>query len=66
MMKYALWKTCVGGFVTAVFCVATGTQSFGADAKSLENMEKELNALRVSVSALTDQLEAIKKKKTVA
>lgn len=66
MMKYALWKTCVGGFVTAVFCVATGTQSFGADAKSLENMEKELNALRVSVSALTDQIEAVKQEKTVA
>ncbi|MCF6155253.1 MAG: hypothetical protein E3K36_08365 [Candidatus Brocadia sp.] len=65
-MRYKLWKTCVGGFVTAVFCVVTGAQSFGADVKSLEEMEKELNALRASVSALSEQIETVKQDKTVA
>jgi hypothetical protein len=64
-MKHALWKTCVGGFATAVFCVATSTQSFGSDAKSLEDMEKELNALRASVTALTEQMESVRQEKTV-
>ncbi|GAN32918.1 MAG: hypothetical protein DYG83_00675 [Candidatus Brocadia sp. AMX2] len=65
-MKHRLWKTCIGGFTAAVFCVVTGAQSFGADAKSLEDMEKELNALRASVSALTEQIETVKQEKTVA
>ena len=29
MMKNALWKTVIGGFATAVFCVAACTQSLG-------------------------------------
>lgn len=65
-MKNALWKTCIGGFATAVFCVATCAQSFGADAKSIEEMEKELNALRSSVSNLTEQIESVKSEKAVA
>ena len=65
-MKNGLWKTCIGGFATAVFCVATCTQSFGADAKSIEDMEKELNALRSSVSNLTEQIESVKSEKAVA
>ena len=39
-MNSALWKTCIGGFATAVFCAATCVTSFGAEAKSLEDMEK--------------------------
>lgn len=62
-MKNGLWKTCIGGFATAVFCVATCAQSFGADAKSIEDMEKELNALRTSVSSLTEQIESVKQEK---
>lgn len=65
-MKNGLWKTCIGGFATAVFCVATCAQSFAADAKSIEDMEKELNALRSSVSNLTEQIESVKSEKTVA
>ncbi len=65
-MRNGLWKTCTGGFVAAVFCAVTVSRSFGADAKSLEEMEKELNALRASVSALTDQIESVKQDKTVA
>src|SRR3989339_918912 len=65
-MKNALWKTCIGGFATAVFCVATCAQSFGADAKSIEDMEKELNALKSSVSSLTEQIESVKSEKSVA
>ncbi|HHT9108235.1 MAG TPA: alginate export family protein [Candidatus Wunengus sp. YC63] len=65
-MKNGLWKTCIGGFATAVFCVATCAQSFGADAKSIEEMEKELNALRSSVSSLTEQIESVKSEKAVA
>ncbi len=65
-MKNGLWKTCIGGFATAVFCVATCVQSFGADAKSIEDMEKELNALRSSVSSLTEQIESVKSEKAVA
>lgn len=65
-MRYKLWKTCVGGFAAAVFCVVTGAQSFGADVKSLEEMEKELNALKASVSALTEQIESVKQEKTAA
>src|SRR3972149_1135726 len=65
-MKNGLWKTCIGGFATAVFCVATCTQSFEADAKSIEDMEKELNALRSSVSNLTEQIESVKSEKAVA
>lgn len=64
-MNNRLWKTCVGGFVAAVFCAAAGSQSYGASAKSLEEMEKELNALRASVSALTDQIESVKQEKEV-
>ncbi len=64
-MKNRLWKTCLGGFVAAVFCAAAGSQSYGASAKSLEEMEKELNALRASVSALTDQIESVKQEKEV-
>ncbi|UJS16322.1 MAG: alginate export family protein [Candidatus Jettenia sp.] len=66
MMKKALWKTCMGGFATAVFCVATCTQSFGADGKSIEDMEKELNALKASVSSLTEQIESVKQEKLAA
>jgi len=62
-MKNGLWKTCIGGFATAVFCVATCAQSFGADAKSIEDMEKELNALKASVSSLTEQIESVKQEK---
>src|SRR3990170_2903983 len=65
-MKNALWRTCIGGFATAVFCVATCAQSFGADAKSIEDMEKELNALKASVSSLTEQVESVKQEKKVA
>jgi len=65
-MKNGLWKTYIGGFATAVFCVATCAQSFAADAKSIEDMEKELNALRSSVSNLTEQIESVKSEKTVA
>src|SRR3972149_3035163 len=65
-MKNALWKTYIGGFATAVFCVATCAQSFGADAKSIEDMEKELNALKTSVSSLTEQIESVKSEKAVA
>lgn len=65
-MKNKLWKTCIGGFVAAVFCATAGSQSYGASAKSLEEMEKELNALRSSVSALTEQIETVKQEKTVA
>ena len=65
-MKNALWKTCIGGFATAVFCVMACAQSFGADAKSIEEMEKELNALKASVSSLTKQVEAVKSEKAVA
>ncbi len=64
-MSSALWKTCTGSFVTAVFCVTTCAQSFGADTKSLEDMEKELNALKASVSALTDQIDSVKQDKAV-
>ena len=39
---------------------------FGADAKSIEDMEKELNALRSSVSNLTEQIESVKSEKAVA
>ncbi|TLD41363.1 MAG: hypothetical protein JETT_2370 [Candidatus Jettenia ecosi] len=65
-MKKTLWKTCLGGFVTAVFCVASCTQSFGADGKSIEDMEKELNALKASVSNLTEQIESVKQEKLTA
>ncbi len=65
-MKNALWKASLGGFATAVFCVATCVQSFGADSKSIEDMEKELSALRTSVSHLTKQIEDVKQEKTVA
>jgi len=65
-MKNGLWKTCIGGFATAVFCVAACAQSFGADAKSIEEMEKELNALRASVSSLTEQIETVKQEKVAA
>ncbi len=65
-MKNALWKTCIGGFATAIFCVATCTQSFGKDGKSIEEMEKELNALKASVSNLTEQIESVKKEKVTA
>lgn len=65
-MKKALWKTCMGGFATALFCVATCTQSFGADGKSIEDMEKELNALKSSVSNLTEQIESVKQEKLTA
>lgn len=66
IMKNALWKTCIGGFATAIFCVATCTQSFGKDGKSIEEMEKELNALKASVSNLTEQIESVKKEKVTA
>lgn len=65
-MKNSLWKTCMGGFATAVFCVAACGQTFGADAKSLEEMEKELNALRASVSALTEQINSVKQERVAA
>src|SRR3989337_1540658 len=65
-MKNALWRTCIGGFATAVFCVAACAQSFGANAKSIEDMEKELNALKASVSSLTEQIESVKSEKAVA
>ena len=64
-MKNGLWKTCVGGFAVAIFCTAAASQSYGAGTKSLEEMEKELNALRASVSALTDQIESVKQEKPV-
>src|SRR3972149_11710604 len=65
-MKNALGRTCIGGFATAVFCVAACAQSFGADAKSIEEMENELNALKASVSSLTKQVESVKREKAVA
>jgi len=65
-MNSALWKTCIGGFATAVFCAATCVTSFGAEAKSLEDMEKELNSLKSTISGLTEQIELVKQEKTVA
>ncbi|MBE7445391.1 MAG: alginate export family protein [Planctomycetia bacterium] len=65
MMKHALWRTYLGSFLVAVFCVTTSAQSFGSEAVSLEDMERELNALRASVSALTDQIETVRQEKTV-
>lgn len=62
-MKNGLWKTCKGGFFAAVFCAAAASQSYGASTKSLEEMEQELNTLRASVSALTDQIESVKQEK---
>lgn len=65
-MNSALWKTCIGGFATAVFCAATCVTSFGAEAKSLEDMEKELNSLKSTISGLTEQMELVKHEKAVA
>ncbi|MEK7289546.1 MAG: alginate export family protein [Planctomycetota bacterium] len=65
-MNSALWKTCIGGFATAVFCAATCVTSFGAEAKSLEDMEKELNSLKATISGLTEQMELVKHEKAVA
>ncbi|MBU6391160.1 MAG: alginate export family protein [Planctomycetota bacterium] len=65
-MKNSLWKTCIGGLATAVFCVVACSASFGANGKSIEEMEKDLNALRASVSSLTEQIESVKQEKTVA
>ncbi|MBF8275440.1 MAG: putative outer rane protein [Candidatus Brocadiaceae bacterium] len=65
-MNSALWKTCIGGFATAVFCAATCVTSFGAEAKSLEDMEKELNSLKATISGLTEQMELVKQEKAVA
>ncbi|MDN3513257.1 MAG: alginate export family protein [Candidatus Brocadia sp.] len=65
-MSYALWKTCMGGVATAVFCALTCVPSFGAETKSLEDMEKELNALKASISSLTEQIDTVKQEKTVA
>ena len=65
-MNSALWKTCIGGFATAVFCAATCVTSFGAEAKSLEDMEKELNSLKATISGLTEQMELVKHEKVVA
>lgn len=62
-MEKKLWKTCIGGIATAVFCVATCAQSFGAEAKSIEDMEKELNALKASVAGLTEQIQSVKQEK---
>jgi len=64
-MNSALWKTCIGGFATAVFCAATCVTSFGAEAKSLEDMEKELNSLKATISGLTEQMELVKHEKAV-
>lgn len=64
-MNSALWKTCIGGFATAVFCAATCVTSFGAEAKSLEDMEKELNSLKSTISGLTEQMELVKHEKAV-
>lgn len=65
-MNSALWKTCIGGVATAVFCAATCVASFGAEAKSLEDMEKELNSLKSTISGLTEQMELVKHEKAVA
>lgn len=65
-MKNALWKICTGGFATAIFCVATCSQSFAKDSKSIEEMEKELNALKASVSSLTEQIKSVKKENMTA
>lgn len=65
-MNSALWKTCIGGIATAVFCAATCVTSFGAEAKSLEDMEKELNSLKATISGLTEQMELVKNEKAVA
>lgn len=65
-MKNALWKTCIGGFITAVFCLAICTLSFGAEGKSIEEMEKELNALKASIVSLTEQIAVVKQKQEVA
>ncbi len=62
-MEKRLWKTCMGGIATAVFCVATCAQSFGAEAKSVDDMEKELNALKASVASLTEQIQSVKQDK---
>jgi hypothetical protein len=61
-MKSALWRTCIGSFITAVFCLAICTLSFGAEGKSIGEMEKELNALKASIASLTEQMEAVRQK----
>ncbi|MBM4053855.1 MAG: DUF3373 family protein [Planctomycetes bacterium] len=65
-MGNKFWKTCLGGVAAAVFCFAATPFVHGADSTSLEDMEKELNALRASVSSLTEQIETVKQSQTVS
>ncbi|MDR4506805.1 MAG: alginate export family protein [Candidatus Brocadiaceae bacterium] len=65
-MRNALWKTCFGSFATAVFCAASLPVVFGAEAKSIEDMERELNALKASVSSLTEQISSVRQGQEVA
>ncbi|MCF6157815.1 MAG: hypothetical protein E3K32_04430 [wastewater metagenome] len=65
-MKNAWWKTMIGSFSAAVFCVAICSLTFGAEGKSIEEMEKELNALKAAVLNLTEQIETVKQEKLAA
>lgn len=65
-MKNALWKTCIGSFLTAVFCLAICIMPLRAEGKSLEDMEKELNALKAAIGNLTEQIEAVRQKQEAA
>lgn len=66
MMKSALWKSCIGGFATTVFCVTACAQVFAGSARSVEDMETELNALKASVANLTEQMDSVKQEKVAA
>lgn len=59
-------KTCFGGVAAAVFCFAATPFVHGAGSSSLEDMERELNALRASVSNLTEQIETVKSGQVVS
>lgn len=45
-MRNKFLKTCFSGVAAAVFCFAAAPFAHGAGSSSLEDMERELNALR--------------------
>lgn len=59
-MRNKFLKTCFSGVAAAVFCFAAAPFAHGAGSSSLEDMERELNALRASVSNLTEQIETVR------
>jgi len=65
-MKNIWKKTCIGGLVTAVFCLVVSPFVYGADAKSIEEMERELKTLKAAVSSLTEQLETVKQEQVAS